>query len=574
MKNNLSAILNYQLPEFVREDHQVFVAFLQAYFEHLEETGSTLDFLHRFKDNQNADLMDDDFVEAFYRELANTFKKDPLVEKSRIIKHIKDFYLAKGSEQSFKFIFTVLYNEDVEIEYPRRFMAKPSAGIYKSENVLYTTAVNLGRIFFDNETLASSVVGQTSGANAVVDTIEPLVQSGDLLYQIKLSSYDKEFEIGESVKITINDQVIYETVKPSINSITITDGGTNYKTSDVVTIENNATGDYARLIVDKVSKGGYTKFYRDGDPTHTIGASYPTGTNYEVGDLIYADPVPGSYGHSFSAEVAAVDGGGAITAIRVYDNGYEYTGKTTATVVSENGIDADITLDGDLGKIESIKVLDSGYNYPEAGTTVEVSGGDGNFAGIIEFSSIYKQPKKYLSIYNHPSSVSKLQDSFFYQQFSYTVGTFVKPGQYYDMIINNVHPVGAQMFPLWKLEDFKEMPISLPEGYRSLTRTLTSIGDSGGQDGINIGILDSNSANEFGDYTTHYNELDEIIKIHPELACAMGNSYWDLDRTKFWTTFTYTMGDFVDVTFEDFLYENCFIYNIMQEQTDTDITIL
>lgn len=581
MRNNLSAILDQQLPEFIREDHEVYVAFLQAYFQYLEQEGLVSDFFHNYKDNLDIYLADENFVEAFYKELAGTFKKDPLVEKNRIINHIKDFYLAKGAEQSFKFIFTVLFNEGVEIEYPRIYMATPSAGIYKSENIVYTTAVNLGRIFFDNETLASSMEGQTSGAMAIVDTIDPLAQNEDELYRIKLSSYDKNFEIGESVKIIINDNTIYETVLPSINTVDITDAGSNYTTGDEITVTNNIAvpsdpdyrnGQYARLVIDKVSKGGYTEFYRDDDPTHPIGASYPTGTNYAVGDLIYADPVPGSYGHSFSAEVAQVDGGGAITAIRVYDSGYEYTGKTTATVESTNGIGADITLDGDLGAIESIVVLDSGYNYPEADTTIAISGGDGNFVGSLVFSSIYQKPQEYLSILNHPSSISKLQDSWYYQQFSYTVGSTVKPGEYYDMIINNVHPVGAQMFPLWKLEDFKDISISLPVGYNTLTKILFDLGTDG-SNGINIGILGSDEANEAGDCTTHVTYKTDIIPVHPELACEMGNSYWDLDRVKFWTSFEYPMGVYKDVTFRQFLYENCFIYSIIPEQPDTDITI-
>lgn len=581
MKNNLASILNYQLPEFIREDHQVFVAFLQAYFEHLEETGQIVDFLHRFSDNLDIHQADENFIEAFYTELAGTFKKDPLIEKKRVINHIKDFYLAKGAEQSFNFIFTILFGEDVEINYPRIYMAKPSAGIYKSENIVYTTADNLGSVVFDNETLTSSLEGVTSGAMAIVDTIEPVVQNEDVLYRIKLSSYDKEFTIGEDVKIIIDNSTIYETVLPSINGVDITNAGTNYSTDDVITITNTISspgdpdyrnGDYARLVIDKVSKGGYTTFYRDGDPTHEIGASYPTGTNYAVGDLIYADPVPGSYGHSFSAEVASVDGGGAITGIRIYNSGYNYTGKTTATVESATGSAADITLDGDIGAIESILVLDSGYNYPQSDTVMTVSGGDGEFTGSLVYSSIYRQPEKYLSIRNHPSSVSKLQDSFYYQQFSYTVGTFVKPGEYYDMIINNVHPVGAQMFPLWKVEDFKDISVSLAINHNPFVKTLTSLGSDAGSS-LNIGILESNVANELGDWSTHYNFKTEIIKVHPELSCNMGNSYWDLDRTKFWTSFEYPMGTFKDVKFEDFLYENCFIYNIIEEQPETDITI-
>ena len=35
-RRTLSSLVASQLPEFVREDHQTFVAFLEAYYEYLE----------------------------------------------------------------------------------------------------------------------------------------------------------------------------------------------------------------------------------------------------------------------------------------------------------------------------------------------------------------------------------------------------------------------------------------------------------------------------------------------------------------------------------------------------------
>ena len=42
--NKISTVVSNQLPEFVRADHPTFVAFLEAYYEYLEQSNSTLRF--------------------------------------------------------------------------------------------------------------------------------------------------------------------------------------------------------------------------------------------------------------------------------------------------------------------------------------------------------------------------------------------------------------------------------------------------------------------------------------------------------------------------------------------------
>ncbi|NDB82743.1 MAG: hypothetical protein EB127_08390, partial [Alphaproteobacteria bacterium] len=54
--NKISDIVSSQLPEFVRADHPTFVAFIQAYYEYLEQSNSTLSLgktIERAKNLQN-----------------------------------------------------------------------------------------------------------------------------------------------------------------------------------------------------------------------------------------------------------------------------------------------------------------------------------------------------------------------------------------------------------------------------------------------------------------------------------------------------------------------------------------
>ena len=113
-----------QLPEFIRAEYPTFVAFVEAYYEYL--------------DNQSVDLRQvrdidetlEDYIKFFKAELAHNYpvvSTDTNTERF-LLKHIKEQYLAKGSESSYKLLFRLLYGKDVFIDYPGRQMLRVSDG--------------------------------------------------------------------------------------------------------------------------------------------------------------------------------------------------------------------------------------------------------------------------------------------------------------------------------------------------------------------------------------------------------------------------------------------------------------
>ena len=68
MKPSISTLVSGQLPEFVRDDYQTFVVFLEAYYEYLE-TNVNQDY----GTIQSLDTTFDSFVQYFKNELALNF---------------------------------------------------------------------------------------------------------------------------------------------------------------------------------------------------------------------------------------------------------------------------------------------------------------------------------------------------------------------------------------------------------------------------------------------------------------------------------------------------------------------
>ena len=125
-----------------------------------------------------------------------------IADKRLLAKHINNIYLTKGSMASYDFLFRVLYNEDIEVSYPRDNMIKPSDSKWTESTVLNLHSTkNLleysqGKIVKRNneqqiitEIQADTITRATSG-------------EGDNVYQmVIMEPYTGSLVIGDTVEL-------------------------------------------------------------------------------------------------------------------------------------------------------------------------------------------------------------------------------------------------------------------------------------------------------------------------------------------------------------------------------------
>ena len=134
----ISVQVEGQLPDFVKQDHPTFVAFLEAYYEYMEQTGKPYEIIGNLDNYFNIDKTVDTYLQYF----KNQFGKDvpeavfANANKPHVIKRLRDFYRSKGSEKSFQFLFRLLYKEEIEFYYPSVDMLRVSDGRYASDKIL------------------------------------------------------------------------------------------------------------------------------------------------------------------------------------------------------------------------------------------------------------------------------------------------------------------------------------------------------------------------------------------------------------------------------------------------------
>ena len=158
-RRQLSDLVSNRLPEFVRVDHPTLVAFLEAYYEWLQVSDRGGKLLNPMSLGDVIDIDDtmEQFITQFKREYLFNFPEKLAisdvtgkpVDVRKLIKNIKAFYRAKGTEKSYEFLFRILYDTNVEFYYPKRDILRASDGKWFEKNSLKLTNT-LGSKIFDS----------------------------------------------------------------------------------------------------------------------------------------------------------------------------------------------------------------------------------------------------------------------------------------------------------------------------------------------------------------------------------------------------------------------------------------
>lgn len=200
----LSSIVKSQVPSFVREDYPKFVTFLEKYYEWLKTNNQVLDAVQKFAASKDLDLSDDFYLDLIKKELMPYFPEEILLEKSRLVKFINEYYRSKGTPQSLKFLFKILYNEEIDVYYPKEDILKASDGKWFLPLSLRLDTED-NNIF---NLVGVKIVGENSKSTAIVETVTRSIdrQLGIEYVELFISNITKLFETGEIISGTYTDE--------------------------------------------------------------------------------------------------------------------------------------------------------------------------------------------------------------------------------------------------------------------------------------------------------------------------------------------------------------------------------
>ena len=210
---NTSILINRQVPEFVREEHPLFITFLEAYYAFLEQkqTGQLNDLTQKAKDLRylsDVDYSLNEFEDSFFNTYASLLPKDVAVDKEFLIKNVLPLYLAKGNEASFKLLFRMLFNDEVDILQPRNNVLRASDGKWTVDHIL-RIETDIRSVYTGNGSNNTFLLAQTSGSGEIDVEVNGITKTEGTDYYIRRESRKVIFitppAANSSVKIFYNN---------------------------------------------------------------------------------------------------------------------------------------------------------------------------------------------------------------------------------------------------------------------------------------------------------------------------------------------------------------------------------
>ena len=396
----------------------------------------------------------DDFVDYFMIELLEAFPRDIAPDVKRImVKKSKEFYQTKGTEDSFRYLFrTVFSNEELEFYYPKDDILRTSDGRWSKVKKMYIKPLIGGITDVDSR----FILGSITGATAAVEKITQ-VRIGDLdIYETILNN---DSILGE---FNINEELYY---LDGTTKIPIGNAYGLMKSLDIISSEqgfSEETSFYVNKSGEVVEKGDEpaaeqpflsrlhicTGDLNTGEITDiTIDDG---GADYAVYDEIVFDNTDSNTAliqfSSAKAQVLEIDGGGAITKIRILYPGVGYIKLPTLTVSTVSGTGAVLTPIGqNVGSIKNINIKDPGINFTLGDTLLDLND-SGTYNVTAKFGTIYDDGGSFTNNSGFLSDKKYLIDSLYYQEYSYVLKIGLATNSYKNIVKRLVHPAGFQMF--------------------------------------------------------------------------------------------------------------------------------
>lgn len=237
VKPNVSTVINYQAPEFMRSDYAKFITFLQKYYEYLEQNTKALGVIRQLENLFDVDeSTNDDILSQFYTLFLPDFPQILQADKKLVLKNISDFYNSKGSIDSIKSFFRIVYGEEVQVYLPKEDILKLNMGKWRKLYKLKITGLSTGTIgqLIGQQIWQIDPINGNKTVRAVVldyDTV-----NGSLY--ISAENLVLSFDASRIVYSTLNDTGASVTfsLQTQLGSYIVTHGGINASPGDQVLI--------------------------------------------------------------------------------------------------------------------------------------------------------------------------------------------------------------------------------------------------------------------------------------------------------------------------------------------------
>jgi hypothetical protein len=412
--NKTSYLVSSQVPEFVRGDHPQFVKFLEAYYKFMEQDGGQSYVAKNFLRYLDVDVIDADirrdeantyvhieredksyhiFLQKLYDNYLKLIPDATIADRSIILKNAKDFYRARGTEKSIKFLLNIISPKVIQPVTQSVSILRLKKNLYNNVSTTALTTISKYR--------GKTIMGTNSFTTGKVESVNQYYDTGNLVSEIVVVDVDGSFDYGENVFVNFTESNANNRLESTLfGDYELV--GTNTTVTGVTVLPNRFANTitystlrepevyYPKNDILRASDG---KWYIERTLRVTnMAFANVANTNYSTLELFTGSLIKGSISNT-TAIIEKVN--------RFYENAElvdeliisniegEFTNGETITALSQRG-DETYFISADIfnGAVNTVKVTKAGASY-NIGDTVVVESDSGSGA-VIRVSRVTK----------------------------------------------------------------------------------------------------------------------------------------------------------------------------------------
>jgi hypothetical protein len=268
LEKYISTFTEQLFPAFYRDEGPLFIAFVKAYYEWMEDYNEVQYHARRLPNYRDIDKVIDDFIVYFKTKYLADIQFTTASNKQLFIKNSLDFYRAKGTERAVDLYFKLIHGLQARTYYPADDLFRLSDNTWVDIKYLEVED-SPGNINFVGKT----VYGTISNANAFVERLVRIKKGTRFINVFYIASVQGDFQVEESIYLPNQVNTYQPRITGSLTSIDILGGGSGFATGEQVYV-TGGSGKLAKAIVQSVNNvvGGVTFTLNDGGFGYTADA--------------------------------------------------------------------------------------------------------------------------------------------------------------------------------------------------------------------------------------------------------------------------------------------------------------
>jgi hypothetical protein len=124
----LRSIVDDVVPEHISHNYPGLMAAVKSYADFLEHTNNAGHFLNTIDAQRDIDRIEEGLIYQLQKEIGATIPQQFSADPRLLYKRVTEFYRSRGTPDSIRAFFRILFNDDVELYFPKEDMLIPSDG--------------------------------------------------------------------------------------------------------------------------------------------------------------------------------------------------------------------------------------------------------------------------------------------------------------------------------------------------------------------------------------------------------------------------------------------------------------